>query len=206
MTKDKAIAELVRIWHSPHLGLSLKAGLGETIDALKGEDGDLISRGEAVALVNRAIRGIDDKDAQEYLFDGLRKQMWALPSAEPEQYGRVFNGIVVEYPSINTYPEYEGKPYFQIKYTENGQEFIGYGTYKPEVLSEFLKEYFMPSAEPKTGKWYIREYEYFTCSECGEDYWNSCDSTAEAKELLETGEVPNYCPNCGARMKGGEEE
>ena len=60
--------------------------------------------------------------------------------------------------------------------------------------------------ERKTGKWYIREYEYFTCSECGEDYWNSCDSTAEAKELLETGGYPNYCPNCGARMEGEEDE
>ena len=58
----------------------------------------------------------------------------------------------------------------------------------------------LPSAEPKTGKWYIREYEYFTCSECGEDYWNSCDSTAQAEELLETGDYPNFCPNCGCRM------
>ena len=71
-----------------------------------------------------------------------------LPSAQSEQHGRVFKGIVVEYPSYNAYPEYEGKPYFSIKYTENGQELIGYGTYKPEVLSEYLKEYFMPSAQP----------------------------------------------------------
>lgn len=85
MTRDKAIAELVRILHSPYLDLSLKAGLVEAIDALKGEDGDLISRGEAITLVNRAIRGISNKDAQEYLFDGLRKQMWALPSAEPKR-------------------------------------------------------------------------------------------------------------------------
>ena len=35
MTKAEAIAELVRIWHSPHLDLSLKAGLAEAIDALK---------------------------------------------------------------------------------------------------------------------------------------------------------------------------
>ena len=69
---------------------------------------------------------------------------------QPEQqHGRVFKGVVVEYPSYNIYPEYIGKPYFSIKYTENGQEFIGYGTYKPEVLSEYLKEYFMPSAEPE---------------------------------------------------------
>lgn len=35
MTKSEAIAELVRIWHSPHLDLSLKAGLAEAIETLK---------------------------------------------------------------------------------------------------------------------------------------------------------------------------
>lgn len=80
--------------------------------------------------------------------EGLVERIENLPPAQPEQqHGRVFKGIVVEYPSYNTYPEYKGKPYFLIKYTENGQEFIGYGTYKPEVLSEFLKEYFMPPAQ-----------------------------------------------------------
>lgn len=74
----------------------------------------------------------------------------ALPSAQPEQqHGRIFQEIVLEYPSICVYPEYEGKPYFSIKYTENGEGFIGYGTYNPKVLSELLKEYFIPSAQPK---------------------------------------------------------
>ena len=35
MTKAEAITELVRIWHSPHLDLSLKAGLAEAIETLK---------------------------------------------------------------------------------------------------------------------------------------------------------------------------
>ena len=81
----------------------------------------------------------------------------SMPSAQPEQqHGRIFQEIVVEYPSYCIYPEYKGKPYFSIKYTENGQEFIGYGTYKPEVLSEFLREYFMPTAQPER-----------TCVNCG---------------------------------------
>lgn len=37
----------------------------------------------------------------------------------------------------------------------------------------------------------------------GDDYPNGCDTTAEAKEMLKNGEYPNYCPNCGAKMKGG---
>ena len=54
------------------------------------------------------------------------------------------------------------------------------------------------------GHWFIQEYEYFTCSECDYDHWNSCDSTKEAKERLANGDIPNYCPNCGAKMKGGK--
>ena len=86
--------------------------------------------------------------------DAAENALEALPSAQPGQRNaRVFQGIVVEYPSISAYPEYEGKPYFSIKYTENGQEFIGYGTYKPEVLSEYLKEYFMPPTQPEWIPW-----------------------------------------------------
>jgi len=48
MTKDKAIAELVRIWHSPHLDLILKARLGEVIEALKENNlNDALVRDEA---------------------------------------------------------------------------------------------------------------------------------------------------------------
>ena len=95
--------------------------------------------------------------AQEIFADCI-EALEILPSAQPEkQHGRIFQEIiVVKYPSYNPYPERKGKPYFSIKYTENGQEFIGYSTYKPEVLSEYLKEYFMPSAQP----------EIIHCGEC----------------------------------------
>ena len=60
---------------------------------------------------------------------------------------REFEEIVVEYPpkDLCTYPEYKGKPYFSIKYKEGNDYIIGYGTYKPEVLSRYLKDYFMPT-------------------------------------------------------------
>lgn len=44
---------------------------------------------------------------------------------------------------ICTYPEYKGKPYYSIHYKQNGEEFVGFGTYKLEVLSRYLKGHFM---------------------------------------------------------------
>ena len=52
----------------------------------------------------------------------------------------------------------------------------------------------------KEGHWFILEYEYFTCSECGYYHPNGCDSTKEAKEKLAKGNVPKYCDECGALM------
>ena len=56
-----------------------------------------------------------------------------------------FVGIKVSYPSseVCCYPEYKGKPYFAIKYKEDGQYIVGFGTYNPEVLSMYIKEYFI---------------------------------------------------------------
>lgn len=56
-----------------------------------------------------------------------------------------FIGIEVSYPpaEVCCYPEYKGKPYFAIKYKEDGQYIVGFGTYNPEVLSRYIKEYFI---------------------------------------------------------------
>lgn len=64
---------------------------------------------------------------------------------------RRFEKITVEYPpaELCTYPEYKGKPYYSIKYKENGECFVGFGTYSPEVLSRYLKEYFMTGTKIK---------------------------------------------------------
>ena len=107
---------------------------------------DTISRAAAIDILDAYQVMVENGEENPYAWARLR--MSELPSAQAEQqHGRIFQGIVVEYLSYNTYPEYEGKPYFSIKYTENGQGFIGYGTYKPEVLSEYLKEYFILPAQ-----------------------------------------------------------
>lgn len=58
---------------------------------------------------------------------------------------REFIRVKVEYPpeDLCIYPEYKGKPYFSIEYKENNEDIVGYGTYNSDVLSEWLKEYFI---------------------------------------------------------------
>lgn len=65
-----------------------------------------------------------------------------------------FVGIEVSYPppEVCCYPEYKGKPYFAIKYKEDGQYIVGFGTYNPEVLSRYIKEYFI-NPKPMLSKW-----------------------------------------------------
>lgn len=62
---------------------------------------------------------------------------------------REFEGIEVTYPpeDICIYPEYKGKPYFGIRYRENGESIVGYGTYNPQVLSRYLKDYFISTTK-----------------------------------------------------------
>ena len=126
----------------------------------------------------------DDGSLDEFDTESILRR---LPPAQPEpQTARVFQEIIVEYPPISTYPEYKGKPYFSIKYTENGQGFIGYGTYNPEVLSEYLKKYFMPSAQPE--RW-------DTCFSCplshGCPFIKGCTND-QAEQYA--GEIPTECP------------
>lgn len=64
---------------------------------------------------------------------------------------RTFVELVEKYvdPELCPYPEYKGKPYYSIKYIENGEEYVGYSTYNLQVMSGFLKKYFISSAMEK---------------------------------------------------------
>lgn len=58
-------------------------------------------------------------------------------------------------------------------------------------------------AEPmRHGKWLFSDYDYFTCSVCGGQYFTGADSTKDAKAMLENNDYYPYCPHCGARMDG----
>lgn len=58
-------------------------------------------------------------------------------------------------------------------------------------------------AEPtRHGKWLFSDYDYFTCSVCGGQYFTDADSTKDAEAMLENNAYYPYCPYCGASMKG----
>ena len=93
-------------------------------------------------------------DVYERLYKAVKDGTPLTECKSEDCISREFQEIVVEYPpeDLCTYPEYKGKPYFSIKYKEGSDYFIGYGTYKPEVLSRYLRDYFMSSVtlqEPK---------------------------------------------------------
>ena len=84
------------------------------------------------------------------------KEAWNIiqPYEDAKIGVREFEEIVVEYPpeDLCTYPEYKGKPYFGIQYRENGENIVGYGTYNPQVLSQYLKDYFISTTKNDLGE------------------------------------------------------
>lgn len=119
---------------------------------------------------------------------------------------RKFVGIVISYPQFCVYEEYKGKPYFSIKYTENGQEFIGFGTYKLEVLSEYLRNYFL-TPQRKHGKWIEVDicncHATLKCSVC--DRVIEPTFTFDEYSYEDIKEFYPFC-HCGADMRGDENE
>lgn len=114
-----------------------------------------------------------------------------------------FRKIIARYmpDEIVTYKEYRGKPYYSIQYVENGEEYVGFGTYNIDVLSEYLRKHFnMPFPEgngDKAGHWIKHEHPkgVFSreCSVC--NVWLVYDMPRNS-----------FCPNCGADMRREEEE
>lgn len=146
---------------------------------------DLISRRAAIDAIKEtspaffsAYQHNTYVDKQEVMI-----RLKALPSAQPERKnGKKFIDIVATY-------LYEGKPFFSIRYEENGEKFESFGTYKPEVLSEYIREYFMGAEK---GMW-VRDEFGSKCSCCG--------LYAYMDEFRDPWES-NFCPNCGADMRG----
>ena len=121
--------------------------------------------------------------------------------------GKKFIEIVAEYPAICPYPKYEGKPYFAIRYEENGEKFEGFGTYKLEVLSEYIRKYFIGEEQGKNNQIGIKPYKIgdkretqILCPQCNYRFYSLIDGEKVA------GNQSLYCPCCGQRIDWEEEE
>ena len=73
------------------------------------------------------------------------------------------------------------------------------GWYMADILLRFMKE--MPSANRLQGEWIGYEVPS-KCSVCGHDW----DEYVMGQEIFYNGDIPNYCPNCGAQMREVDNE
>lgn len=77
--------------------------------------------------------------------------------------------------------------------------FMGMEMYTDDDAVEAIND--VPSAEPerKKGKWIVTDRdENCNCSECGKDPL----SFVSGSEYWWVDTLPNFCPNCGANMRG----
>lgn len=95
-------------------------------------------RHEAIKIAIKALRGVSMTTEEA---DGYAEGK----TARGDGVKREFIEILAEYTpdDLVTYPEYKGKPYYSIVFKENGEIINGFGTYKIEVLSRYLREYFI---------------------------------------------------------------
>ena len=64
-----------------------------------------------------------------------------------------------------------------------------------EVIEDAIN---VPSADRPQGEW-IEQEDCWQCSECGDEYVLEVDVKPIDARM-------HYCPNCGARMKGADDE
>lgn len=76
---------------------------------------------------------------------------------------------------------------------------IGHIVYDAEAVSQHVMNS-IPAAEPKQGEWTIfdEESNTYECTICGEP-WTLIEGTPKENYM-------NFCPNCGAKMKGADDE
>lgn len=143
---------------------------------------------------------IKKQDAIDAVMDEFKKvpttairaktRLEGLPPVQSES-TRIFVELVARYPDPPAcmYMEYVGKPYYSIKYIENGETHVGYSTYSLEVLSRYLKEYFMLPIGP----------EIIRCKEC--EFWAKQQDSLQGRcALMGTYPTGNwFCGNAKRR-------
>lgn len=85
---------------------------------------------------------------------------------------------------------------FEFAKTEEGAEILDHSVFKVLLLRRILDKAPTIEAEP------VRHGEWVKPSPYSQAYCNQCCLTPKTV----AGILPKYCPNCGAKMDGGEKE
>lgn len=109
---------------------------------------------------------------------------------------------------INNMPDYAAEKQYVVATLVDGELWF-FGAYDDydkaqyavqETDGRLLIENSFDGNSIKHGHWFLCEYEYLSCSVCGHSVYTGCECTSEAEQRIADGDVPNYCPHCGAIM------
>lgn len=158
---------------------------------------DLISREDAIKAV--AIAALDDRDELEAIK--------ALPSADAvsrEDYEKIKNMVSTQFQTVlEDYLELE-KRYVALLGKQSQKPSADAEPSLKAIKRQIDEHWYLdpPPAEAVQGEW-VRKYDdKVNC------YWYECDQCGEYRPRNQFGHEynANFCPNCGAKMKGGDDE
>ena len=173
---------------------------------------DAIDRQAAIDAILAVTGNSSVRELYEHVQEHGLSEMWsggvnaaidiiiAVPSAQPEPCGDVVsrNAIVQKLNEMDRYVSTELRLCDTDKKFPQNEVFI-----VDDVYEEIVEQ--LPSAQPqRTGRWIYGEDNPGTgrdgwfCSKCG--HFEMWDYSADMKSAELN--LPNFCPNCGARMEG----
>ena len=112
----------------------------------KRDSSDTIYRRDVLEALRQCHKHcVDPLDSYHIDIEDAEARIRRVPPAQPEQ-DREFIKLTVR--------NSNGRPYYSIIYLEFddngvGHDFEGYSSYSLDVISDFLKKYFMPFAQPE---------------------------------------------------------
>ena len=166
------------------------------LDAYAEPSGDLISRAEVLALINKAMFNTDNREMQDYIFNGLRRDVHNLPSTELPK-----GDLISRKEAIRAVYLLGKRPKtHEIWDCLDALPSADRQKYNLEIIADIVQQlghldsYIADTCDRPKGRWIDREkgtdgfyHNRWECSMCGK----------------RTIEKTSFCPYCGSEM-GGE--